>query len=370
MTETSDVRDDGLNSPDTENENEFAQMLEESEKRSGEVPEPKAGDKVTGTIIQLDGEQAFVDFGGRSELPLDAKELKDADGNPTHEVGSEITAYVTGKGSDLSLTLSRKVQGKDTSLIEEALASGMPLDGTVRETNKGGFVVDLGGHRAFCPISQIDDRFVEDPQPYVGRTLQFRVIEFSEGGRRLVVSRRALLKEERERLAVETRKTLAAGDVREGVVTRIMPFGAFVDIGGVEGLVHVSEISFERVHHPGDVLAPDQQVRVKVMDVQNLGQGRSERISLSLRALESDPWAKAANKYAAGIEVEGKITGLADFGAFVQLEPGIQGLIHISEISDVRIDHPSDVLQEGQEVNVRVLELDQERKRISLALVR
>ncbi len=369
MTETRDVQDDKWSAPDPEKDNEFARMLAEQE-QSAETPEPESGDQVTGKIVQLEGELAFVDFGGRSELPIETNELKDAEGNFTHEVGDEITAYVTGDGTDRRLTISHKVQGRDTTMIEEALESGMPLNGTVRETNKGGFVVDIGGHRAFCPISQIDDRYVEDPQPYVGRSLEFRVIEFSEGGRRLVVSRRALLKEDRERRAVETRRTLAPGDVYDGVVTRIMPFGAFVDIGGVEGLVHVSEISFERVQHPGDVLAPDQEVKVKVVDVQNLGQGRNERVSLSLRALATDPWSKAPNRYAAGIETTGKVTGLADFGAFVELEPGIQGLIHISEISDVRIEHPGDVLHEGQEINVRVLEFDQERKRISLSLVR
>ncbi len=369
MTETPDIRDDGPNAQIPEEENEFARLLAEEDPKA-EAPEPKAGDRITGRIVQLEGEQAFVDYGGRSELPMSAAELRDAEGDLTHEVGQEITGYVVGSGADRVLSLKQKVQGKDTTLIEEALESGMPLTGLVRETNKGGFVIDLGGHRAFCPISQIDDRYVEDPAGYVGRNLEFRVIEFAEGGRRLVVSRRALLREERERRGAETRKTLAPGDIRDGVVTRLMPFGAFVDIGGVEGLIHVSELSFERVSHPGDVLAPDQEVKVKVLEIQNLGQGRNERISLSLRALESDPWEEAPRKYAIGLEVTGVVTGLADFGAFVQLQPGIQGLIHISEISQERIDHPDQVLHDGQEITVRILDLDRERKRISLSLVR
>ncbi len=351
-----------------EQEEDFASLLA-AEGRIAETPEPRAGDKVEGRIVQIGPEDAFVDFGGRSELPLSLTELAGPDGTPTLNEGDAVTAWVTGEGAEQRLTLRQKMQGKDTTMLEEAMASGVPLSGTVTETNKGGFVVDIGGFRAFCPISQIDDRYVEDPQPYVGRSLEFRVIEFAEGGRRLVVSRRALLREERDRKGAETRRDLAPGSVYDGVVTRLMPFGAFVDIGGVEGLVHISEISHGRVSHPGDALEPGQEVKVKVLDVQNLGQGRNERISLSMRALEGDPWAEAVKLFPLGAEVPGRVTGLAEFGAFVELAPGLQGLVHISMLSEERIHHPSEVVQEGQEVTVRVLELDPERKRISLSLV-
>ena len=353
----------------SEAETEFARLLEESQDNNpSQADEPKAGDKIEGTIIQIGDEDAFIDYGGRSELPLSTAELKNEDGTVTAQVGDKITAYVTGKDKEMRLVLKHKVQSRDTSMIEEAFSSGLPLTGTVKDTNKGGFVVDIGGHRAFCPISQIDDSFVEDPQVWVGRQLEFRVSEFADGGRRFVVSRRALLREEKEKLGRVTRRTLAFGDIREGRVARMMPFGAFVDIGGVEGLVHISEISHQRIDHPSDVLTEGQEVKVKVLDIQNLGQGKSERISLSLRALASDPWEDLGDKLKPGDTVNGTISGLAQFGAFVDLLPGIRGMIHISALSPERIAHPSDVVQEGQEVTVRIEEVDAGRKRISLSL--
>lgn len=373
MTED-DLRHDDVEETDHESQEEtsedFAQLLSERETADADqAPEPKAGDKVTGTLIQLGETECFIDYGGRSELPISTADLCNEEGDLQHVIGDTITAYVTGKGNDLKLALKRKAQGKDTRIIEEALASGVPLSGVVKETNKGGFVVMLGEHRAFCPVSQIDDSYVDNPGVWVGKTLEFRVIEFTEGGRRLVVSRRAILREEKERLAVETRKTLAVGSVCDGRVVRLMPYGAFVDIGGVEGLIHVSEISHERVGDPGDVLSEGQEITVKVMDIQNLGQGRSERVSLSLRALESDPWIDVEDKLKQGEWYEGVISGLADFGAFVELLPGIRGLIHVSALADERVYHPSDVVKEGQQVSVRVVEIDKQRKRISLSLL-
>ncbi len=355
---------------DQDDSAEFAQLLDAQESVDAQqAPEPKAGDKVTGTLIQLGETECFIDYGGRSELPIPTADLCNDDGDLQHVVGDTLTAYAVGKGNDLKLTMKRKAQGKDTRILEEALASGVPLSGTVKETNKGGFVVMLGEHRAFCPVSQIDDSYVDNPAEWVGKTLEFRVIEFSEGGRRLVISRRAILREEKERLAVETRKILAVGNVLDGKVVRLMPYGAFVDIGGVEGLIHVSEISHQRVGDPADVLREGQEVTVKVMELQNLGQGRSERVSLSLRALESDPWEGIDDKLKPNEWYEGVISGLADFGAFVELLPGVRGLIHVSALADERVYHPSDVVQEGQQVSVRVVEIDKQRKRISLSLL-
>jgi small subunit ribosomal protein S1 len=363
------MTEDFQNDQASDAENEFARMLDESQSQNEiETAEPKAGDKIDGTIVQIGEDDAFVNYGGRSELPISTAELKQEDGTLSHDVGDKIGGYVTGKGKEMRLTLKTKVQGRDTTVIEEAFSSGMPLTGTVKDTNKGGFVVDIGGHRAFCPISQIDDSFVEDPATWVGKQLEFRVSEFADGGRRFVVSRRALLREEKDQLGAKTRKTLAFGDIRDGKVARLMPFGAFVDIGGVEGLVHISEISHERIDHPSDVLKEGQEVQVKVVDIQNLGQGKSERISLSLRALASDPWETAGEKLKPGDTISGVISGLAPFGAFVDLIPGIRGMIHISALSEERINHPSDVVEEGQEVTVRIDEIDVSRKRISLSM--
>ncbi len=364
------MTDDDLRHDDDEvSSDEFAKLLSEQEPAAAEqVPEPRAGDKLSGTLIQTGETECFIDYGGRSELPISTTDLSDDEGVLQHKIGDTITAYVTGKGADMKLALKHRAQGKDTRVIEEALASGVPLTGKVKETNKGGFVVMLGEHRAFCPVSQIDDSYVDDPGKWVDKTLEFRVIEFSEGGRRLVVSRRVIMREEKELLAVETRKTLGIGNVCDGKVVRLMPYGAFVDIGGVEGLIHVSEMSHQRIGDPSDLLQEGQEITVKIMDIQNLGEGRNERVSLSLRALESDPWEGIDDKLKMGEWYEGVITGLADFGAFVELLPGVRGLIHVSALATERVYHPSDVVKEGQQVSVRIVEIDKQRKRISLAL--
>lgn len=350
---------------------DFAAMLAADDaRRESTKPDPKPGDRVTGKVVQLGDDDAFVDFGGRSELPISTADLKNADGELTVAVGDEITAFVTGKGADMRLAMKRKLTGKDPKPIQEALQSGLPLTGSVTETNKGGFVVDLGGWRAFCPISQIDDRFVEDPAVWVGRSLEFRVIEFAENGRRLVVSRRAILREVKDRLGAETRKQLVVGAVLEGKVVRILPFGAFVDLGGVEGLVHISELSHSRVEHPSDVVEEGQEVTVQVMDVQHLGRGRDERISLSLKAMQGDPWADIGQKFVMGEWYEGVVVGTTNFGAFVELMPGVNGLVHISAISSDPISHPDDVLTIGQQVSVRVVDIDTDRRRVSLSITR
>lgn len=362
--------DDLLPEDAAETGDEFARLFADSERRTQEqTPEPKAGDQVTGKLVQIGDEECFVDYGGRSELPIGTVDLQDADGNLRFAVGDDITAYVVGKGAEQRLALKQKAQGKDTRFLEDALQSGVPLTGAVKETNKGGFVVDLGGHRAFCPISQIDDQFVNDPPSWVGRSLEFRVIEFADGGRRLVVSRRVLMQEEKARRGKETRKSLAVGDVRDGKVVRLMPYGAFIDIGGVEGLVHVSEISHHRIADPSEALQEGQAVTVKVTALQNLGEGKTERVSLSIKALDGDPWQDVQDKLKLGEWVTGVVTGMADFGAFVELLPGVRGLVHVSALSQDRVQHPSDVVREGQEVQVRIVEVDVQRKRISLSLV-
>ncbi|MBK9302647.1 MAG: S1 RNA-binding domain-containing protein [bacterium] len=364
------MTDDLLPDDAQDNVDEFARLFTESEQRNqDQTPEPKTGDQLTGKLVQIGDEECFVDYGGRSELPISTVDLQDAEGQLRFAVGDAITAYVVGKGAEQRLALKQKAQGKDTRFLEDAMQSGVPLTGAVKETNKGGFVVDLGGHRAFCPISQIDDQFVNDPPAWVGRSLEFRVIEFADGGRRLVVSRRALLQEEKARLGKETRKTLAVGDVRDGKVVRLMPYGAFIDIGGVEGLVHVSEISHHRIADPAEVLQEGQTVTVKVTDLQHVGEGKAERVSLSIKALAGDPWQGVQDKLVLGEWVTGVVTGMADFGAFVELLPGVRGLVHVSALSQERVSHPSDVVREGQEVQVRIVEVDVQRKRISLSLV-
>ncbi len=355
---------------DEESSDEFAAMLEahESESDSGEVSEVKIGAKVTGKIIQIDGHEAFVDCGFRNELPLSVDELKDEDGQLQYNVGDEITAHVQKGNDGPKLTMAINLRESGRQALLDAYEAGTPVEGKVGETNKGGFSIDLGGVRAFCPFSQIDVRRADDPAVFVGKSFKFKILEVSEDQRNVVVSRRALLQASRDEEGTETRDSLELGMALEGVVTRLVPFGAFVDIGGVEGLVHISQISFQRVGDPSDVLREGQNVNVKVMEIQNLGQGRSERISLSIKALASDPWPDTAGSLAPGTDVPGLVTRLVDFGVFVELLPGIEGLIHISELANRRIIHPREVVNEDEKITVRVLDVDLDRRRISLSL--
>ncbi len=345
---------------------EFAQLLADSD--ASEAKEPNPGDEVTGTIVQIDEQSAFVDCGGRCELPLAITELRGEDGDLSHQVGDEITAHVQKVNDELKLTLAINLREAGLKALEDAFEDGTPVEGTIRDTNKGGFAIDLGGYRAFCPFSQIGLRRVEDPTQFIDQKLPFKILELSNNGRNIVVSRRQLLQAERDSKANETRANLNLGDVIEGTVTRLVPFGAFVDIGGVEGLVHISQISHQRIKDASSVLGEGQPVKVQVMEIQNLGQGRSERISLSMKALAEDPWPKVASQLQIAADIPGKITRLADFGAFVEVSPGIEGLIHISEMAHERVFHPRDVVSEGEEVIVRILDIDMGRRRISLSL--
>ncbi len=352
-------------SEDTEQSSEFAEMLAAEEDR--QPAEPQAGQKVTGTIIQIGDTDAFVDCGLRTELPLAVTELRDDEGNLQYEVGQVITAHVQKAQDGFKLTMAINLKETGFKALQDAYEAGTPVEGTVKDTNKGGFSIDLGGKRGFCPFSQIDLRRIDDPSVFLGKKLAFKILELSEDGRNIVLSRRALLEAERQAQGSQTRASLELGNIIEGVVTRLVPFGAFVDIGGLEGLVHISQISHQRVGNPADVLQEGQTVKVKVMEIQNLGQGRSERISLSIKALASDPWPTSASGLVPGTDVEGKVTRLVDFGVFVELLPGIEGLVHISELANRRIIHPREVLNEGEVINVRIVDVDLERRRISLS---
>ncbi len=350
---------------ESEDSGEFAAMLEAENQVAPE--DGKVGDKVTGTVIQIGDHDAFVDCGLRNELSMAVSELKNDEGELQVQVGDQVTGHIAKGPDGLILTVALNLRNAGQEALQAAYDSGTPVEGKVGETNKGGFAVDLGGTRAFCPFSQIDVRRADDPSVFVGRTMQFKILELSEDGRNVVVSRRALLQADRESQADATRENISLGDALDGVVTRLVPFGAFVDIGGIEGLVHISQISHQRVGDPSEVLQEGQDVQVKVLEIQNLGQGRSERISLSIKALATDPWPETAASMTPGTDVTGTVTRLVDFGVFVQLRPGVEGLIHISELANRRIIHPREVLNEGDEISVRVLDVDLSRRRISLS---
>jgi small subunit ribosomal protein S1 len=351
---------------DDEPSTEFAALL--ADQAQAAPPEPKAGDKVTGTIVQITDTEAMIDCGGRSEIPMAIDELRDDQGQIAHKVGDSLDGHLAkAKDGGLKFTLAINLREAGRRALADAHAHGTPVEGKVGETNKGGFSISLSGVRAFCPFSQIDLRRADDPTLFVGKTFKFKVVELSEDGRNVVVSRRAFLQEHRDTEATRTRQALALGDVREGTVTRLVPFGAFIDIGGVEGLVHISQISHQRVANPADVLREGQSVKVKVLEIQNLGGGRNERISLSIKALASDPWPTTASSLQPNTDVAGRVTRLVDFGVFVELLPGIEGLIHISELANRRIVHPREVVNEDEEITVRIVDVDLSRRRISLS---
>lgn len=342
---------------------EFAKLLDDAGSEANH-PDVSVGHKVSGTVQKIDASSAFIDFGGRSEAVIDLQEFRNDQGDVALSEGDKIDAVVASLEGEIRLTKS--LRSASRQVIKEAHANGTPVDGRITGFNKGGLVVNLGGLRAFCPLSQIEMGFCQNPESYAGKTLSFKIIELRGGGRNLVVSRRAILETEAKERAKALREKLNAGDEIEGKVTRLERFGAFVDIGGVEGLVHVSEISHARVNNPSDVLEASQTVKVKILEMKDLG-GDRERISLSLRALEPDPWASLP--FREGEIIEGKVVSIQNFGAFVAVAPGIEGLVHISQLSaGKRVSNPSEVVSQGEEVKVRVQKIDRPQQRLSLSM--
>jgi len=329
----------------------------------------KAGQRLEVKLVQVGEKDSFVDFGGPAEGTIATAELKNSDGEMRVNEGDTFTAIIRKAGDTVEFTVGR---GKGGDLLrmrelQSAFEGEIPVTGKIKSTNKGGFEVDLNGVRAFCPFSQIDTVYCDTPEDHVGNEYTFQIIAFERGGRNIVLSRRKIMEVEGKEAAKKTRETLAVGMEFEGAVRRLQPYGAFVDLGGVDGLVHVSEISRGHVADPRDVLKVGQTVRVQVIALENLGAER-ERISLSMKILENDPWDGADTKWAAGSIVNGKVVRLTDFGAFIELSPGVDGLVHVSEISTERIEHPSSVLEPGQTVEVRILSVDPDSRRISLTM--
>ena len=335
---------------------------------------PQAGDKVTGRIVSFGEESAFVDLGGKSEGVIPLAELLDADGQRTVNVGDEVEALVVGTGDD-GIVLRVRGGGRGQAApaeLAQAHAHGLPVEGTVAAVIKGGVEVTVAGVRAFCPISQLDDRYVADAATFVGQRLSFRITRMEEGrggrGVNLVLSRRALLEEDKAVRAQAARAQLAPGKVLRGTVTSLAAYGAFVDLGGIEGLLHVSQLGHARVAHPQDVLAVGQEVEVQVLDIKTDAKGE-ERISLSRRALLRDPWLDEAARLQPGTRRRGRVARLEAFGAFVELAPGVDGLLHVSELGGGKaIRHPREAVKVGDTLDVAVKSIEPERRRIALTL--
>jgi small subunit ribosomal protein S1 len=350
-----------------EGEESFAELFEQYSEGGGD--DLSVGDKVTGTVIQVGETTVFVDTGTKLDGIVEREELLDEDGNCTVAEGDKVELYVVGKDSG-GIKLSRAISGiGGLAMLEEAKAGGLPVEGKVESTCKGGFNVTVLQRRAFCPVSQIDARFVENPEEYVGQTYEFLITKLESRGRNIVVSRRALLEREAAESAQSFVNETKVGDEVEGTVTRLAAFGAFVEImPGLEGLVHISQLGYGRVGHPEEAVSVGQKVRAKITRLEHDDKGRL-KISLSMKELAQDPWDTLSATFAPGDIVTGKVVRLADFGAFVEIAPGVDGLVHVSEMSYTkRVNKPSDMVKEGDSVPVKIKSIDPDKRRISLSM--
>lgn len=345
---------------------DFAAMFAASEKDKPKAKRPKVGDLVKGKIVTIGKDAVFVDLGGKAEGQLDRGQVSDNEGTLLVKIGDTIEARVTSDAGGVLQLRTKLGRGPEARAeLAQAQELGIPVEGLVTEVIKGGVSVDVAGVRGFCPASQIDNRFVEDLSGFVGQKLTFKITRYEP--RNLVLSRRALLEEAAEKMAGETRKKLVPGAVLRGKVVGFKPFGAFVDLGGIEGMLHVSELGFSRVEKPEDVLRMGQELDVAVLKIEPGEKG--ERISLSLKALANDPWVDATAKLSDGSRVTGTVTRLQPFGAFVEIAPGVEGLVHISELgAGRRINHPKEVVSVGQQVEASVLSIDHDKRRLSLSM--
>jgi small subunit ribosomal protein S1 len=349
-------------------EENFAELLEAFS--PGTRAEVRVGDRVKGKVISIGKDTVFVDAGMKIDAVVERSELLDSNQNLTCAEGDELELYVAAVGEN-EIRLSRAISGiGGAQILREAHQKSVPVEGKVKEICKGGFQIEVLQRRAFCPLSQIDLNAVEDPSAHVGATYQFLVTRFEDKGRNIVVSRRALLSRGLEAARKQFLSTLNPGEVLDGRVTRIMPFGAFVELSpGVEGMIHVSEISWSKTAQPGDVLKPGDRLRVKVLGIDPAAGKGQPRIGLSIKQLEPDPWLSVEDKCKEGDVVRGKVTRCMNFGAFVEIAPGIEGMVHISEMSYTRRVHKTeDIVKPGDVVTVAVKAVDLEKKRISLSL--
>ncbi|MCP3756646.1 30S ribosomal protein S1 [Streptomyces sp. NPDC059443] len=327
------------------------------------------GDIVDGVIVKVDRDEVLLDIGYKTEGVIPSRELSikhDVDPNEVVKVGDEIEALVLQKEDKegrLILSKKRAQYERAWGTIEKIKEEDGIVTGTVIEVVKGGLILDIG-LRGFLPASLVEMRRVRDLQPYVGKELEAKIIELDKNRNNVVLSRRAWLEQTQSEVRQTFLTTLQKGQVRSGVVSSIVNFGAFVDLGGVDGLVHVSELSWKHIDHPSEVVEVGQEVTVEVLDVDM----DRERVSLSLKATQEDPWQQFARTHQIGQVVPGKVTKLVPFGAFVRVDEGIEGLVHISELAERHVEIPEQVVQVNDEIFVKVIDIDLERRRISLSL--
>jgi small subunit ribosomal protein S1 len=349
----------------------FAALFEQQSEKTPKRRPVNVGDKLTVTVVKVGRDSVFVELDGKRQAFIDATELRAPDGTITVKPGDTLSAVVVEldpRTGDVRLGRSMGRPG-NLAAIEQARDAGVPVEGKVTGVNKGGLEVDLDGVRAFCPISQADTKYVQDAASLVGRTMQFAVTEVRDGGKSVVLSRRAVLEQEARDATARLLKDLAPGATVRGTVTGVRDFGAFVDLGGVEGLIPASEVSHDRGAAVGDVVNAGDLVEVQVREIREVTPQRSSdqavKITLSLKALAPDPWEGIDAVAPEGRVARGTVTRIADFGAFVRLAAGVEGLLHVSELGG-KVDHPSKVLKPGQAISVVVKKIDREARKLAL----
>ena len=345
----------------SEHEEDFATLFEASQK----ARRIERGQTIEGTIVAIGPEVALVSVGGKSEAEIDIAELKDDDGTLEVATGDRIQALVVSTAGGLKLSRRLVRRAATVQQLEDAYRARLPVEGKVERAVKGGYEISIARQRAFCPISQIDIVRHSEPAQHEGRVYQFRIIEFKEGGRNLVVSRRALLEEEQRAAADELRRSLVVGAIVTGRVASVRDFGAFVDLGGgVQGLLHVSEMGWSRVTDASNIVTVGDDITVKVLRVDE----DKQKIALGLKQLLDDPWANAGDAYAVGQVRKGRVSRVAEFGAFVELDPGVEGLVPLSETGLARYADLKKAFPAGTEIEVVILELDTAARKMRLSV--
>lgn len=347
---------------------EKMETMQEGMNEAVEVKTLRRGEMVSGTVVQISNSEILVDVGAKSDGVIPLRELTSYNADPQDvvQVGDQIDVVVVKEEDDegrIVLSKERADVQKNWGRLEEAMEQGTVIEGVVREVVKGGLIVDVGV-RAFLPASLVDVAYVEDLSKYVNETIKVKVIEMNSNRRKVVLSRKAVLEEEIKKAREELFARLEEGQVVKGVVRRLTDFGAFVDIGGVDGLLHISEMAWYRINHPSDVVSVDDEIEVQVLKVDK----ENEKVSLGLKQVLPNPWDSVDEKYHEGSIITAKVVRLAPFGAFVQLEPGVEGLVHISHLAEQHVEKPEDVVSEGEEVKVKILSVDAKAKRIRLSI--
>jgi len=356
-------------SEDVKNSEDMGSLLD----AAGDMESIREGEIVEGTVVQVNRSEAFVDIGYKQEIPIPKKELATPEPESAEDVvkvGDKIKVYIQSLGGENGGTLSKikadKMSGWEE--LERVKENGGTVQAKVTQVVKGGLVAFVGEIRGFIPASQMELQFVRDLSIYVGQTIEAVPIEIDKSPRnqRLVLSRRPILEKERDSKQQEIFEKLQAGQICKGVVKRLVDYGAFIDVGGIDGLAHISDLSWERISNPAEVLKVGDEVDVYIKNVDP----ETKRISLSIKNTQQDPWISKAEKYSEGQEIEGKIVKLAKFGAFMEIEPGFDGLIPMGELSERRIENAEEAVQLNEVVKVKIMVIDKQRKRISLSIKR